>query len=113
MGSVRPSGNLCLVNAITCEIFNPASPNSVYGFFMGRSRRSSYLSHLDLHEVNSLYQLVNAITCEIIDPALSNSVCRFFMDFNETLKIDSHWGSNMHVSKKFKRSYYALGGALV
>ena len=37
-----------LVNVITCEIIDPSSPNSVRGFFMGRSRMSSYLSHLDL-----------------------------------------------------------------
>ena len=38
MGSV----NLYLVNARTCEIIDPASPNLVFGFSMGRSRTSSY-----------------------------------------------------------------------
>ena len=37
-----------LVNAITCEIMDPASPNLVFGLIMGRSRMSSYLGHLDL-----------------------------------------------------------------
>ena len=42
------SVNLYLVNATTYEIIDPESPNSVCGFFMGRSRMSSYLGHLDL-----------------------------------------------------------------
>ena len=50
MGSVccPSSVNLYLVNAITCEIIDPASPNSACGFFMGKSPRSSYLGHIDL-----------------------------------------------------------------
>ena len=84
---VRPV-NLYLVNTIT----DPASPNLVCGFFMGRSRMSSYLGHLDLFSRSprsTLYRLVNAITCEIIDSASptceiiysasSNSVFGFFM----------------------------------
>ena len=43
-----PSVNLYLVNAITCEMIDSASPNSVCGFFMGRFRTSLYLGHLDL-----------------------------------------------------------------
>ena len=37
-----------LVSAITCEIIDQASPNLVFGLFMGRSRMISYLGHLDL-----------------------------------------------------------------
>ena len=49
MGSVvRPSVNLYLMNAITCEIIDPALPNLVFKFFMGRSLMSLYLGHLDL-----------------------------------------------------------------
>ena len=43
-----PSVNLYLVNAISYEKIDPASPNSVCGLFMGRSRMSLYLRHLDL-----------------------------------------------------------------
>ena len=42
------SVNPYLVNAITCELIDPASPNLVCGFFTVRSRMSSYLGHLDL-----------------------------------------------------------------
>ena len=65
-----------LVNAITYEIIDPASPNSVFGFFMRRSQMGSYLGHLDL-------------LVKIADAASPNSVFVFFMDFNETLHIDS------------------------
>ena len=37
-----------LVNTITCEITDPASPYSVFGFFMGRSPRSLFLGYLEL-----------------------------------------------------------------
>ena len=86
-----------LVNAVTCDIIHPASPNLVFGFFMGRSQMSLYLGHLDIKviEVNTVYQLVNVITCEIADTALPISVFGFFMDFNETLHNDSLTGSNM------------------
>ena len=40
--------NLHLVSAITCEIMVSASPNSLFGLFMGRSLMSSYLVHLDI-----------------------------------------------------------------
>ena len=56
-----------LVNAISCKIID-----SVCELFMGRSRLSSYLGHLDL--LSPVYQLVNTVTCEIIDPASPNSV---------------------------------------
>ena len=64
MGSVRLSVNLYLVNAITSEIIDPASPNSVCGFFMVRSRMSSYLAGsiwctFKVSEVNAVYQLVH------------------------------------------------------
>ena len=73
-----------LVNAITSEIVDSASPNLVGGFFMGRSRISSYLSHLDLlsrllPNVNTMYQLVDAITCYLIDSASPNSIIGLFM----------------------------------
>ena len=33
-----------VVNTITCDIIDPASANSVFGFFMGKSRMSSFIS---------------------------------------------------------------------
>ena len=45
---LRPSVNLYLVNAITSKIIDPASPNSVFGLFMGRSPMSLYVGHLDV-----------------------------------------------------------------
>ena len=38
-----------LVNTITCEIIDPASPTSICGFFMGRSRMSLYLGHFQVY----------------------------------------------------------------
>ena len=37
-----------LVKVITCEIIDPASRNSVCGFFMGRSQKNLYSGQLDL-----------------------------------------------------------------
>ena len=37
-----------LVNMLTCEIIDPTSPNSAFGFFFGRSRMNAYLGHLDV-----------------------------------------------------------------
>ena len=37
-----------LVNAITCEIFGLASPNSVCVSLLATSRMTSYMGHLDL-----------------------------------------------------------------
>ena len=49
--------DLYLWNAINCETIDPASPNSVCGLFMERSRISLYLGHLDLEiaEVIAVY----------------------------------------------------------
>ena len=76
-----------LVNAMTCEIIDPASPNAECWLFMGQSQMSLYLCHLDLLSRSlrsTVYQLVNAITCEIIDPASPNSVCWLFMGRSRT-----------------------------
>ena len=70
------------MNAITCEIIDPPSPNSVFGLFMGRSRMSLYLGHVDLISRSlrsTLYRHVNAITCEIIDPESPDSVFGLYM----------------------------------
>ena len=49
----------CLVNAITCGIIDPASPNVVFGLFMGGSHMSSYLGYLDLFS-----RLLRSTHCE-------------------------------------------------
>ena len=104
------------VNAITCEITDQASTDSVFGFLIGRSRMSSYLGHLHLLSM-SLRSTpcisVNVMTCEITDQASPNSVCAFFMDFIETVHICSLRGSNMNQTICFKQAFFALGGALV
>ena len=64
-----------LVDAITCEIIDPASQNSVCGFFTGRSLMISNLGHLDICS-RSQYTVS---ACEIIDQASPNLVFRFFI----------------------------------
>ena len=96
------------MNAIACEIIDPASPNSVSGFFVGRSRRISYLGHLDVFQVDGVkivYQLVNAKTREIIDPASPNSVYGLFMGRS---RMGSYLG-HLDVLSKSLRSTQSIG----
>ena len=95
------STHVCLgkfVNAIICEIIDLASPNSVCGSLLARSRMSSYIGHIDLLSRSPQPVVKFLVIVVIILAFIAVDLCQILQCF----VLQS---SNMKAKLMFKKSF--------